>query len=436
MIRSLRARFIRMAMLSVALVIGVIIAITSILGYRNATMRADTILEIFEQQIRETGTVTVSSDKPPARDQLDAQNNMDSRPVRPDSPAFRRRLFQETLSRETMFESRFFYMTVNAAGEIQSSDTSHITLVGDDDLDEFQDAVSSKATPSTGYFDRFRFLKTDLDGDTLLLFLDCDRSIKGFHATLQYSILAATLVLAGVFLLVCLFSGKVIAPVKESYEKQKRFITDAGHELKTPLTIIDADISVAEMEMGENEWLSDVRVQTKRLADLTGDLIYLSRMDEGMSELTTIEFPLSDLVHDTVQSFRSRIQLAEKTLETDIQPDITYTGDEKALEKLLTILLDNAVKYSRDKGKIAIALKKKQKSVSLSVENETDQITTDMLHHAFDRFYRQDSSRNSSGGYGIGLSIAKAVASAHGGTIDASAPAPDRMRISVQLPLS
>ena len=104
-----------------------------------------------------------------------------------------------------------------------------------------------------------------------------------------------------VFLLVVLFSGMLVKPVAESYEKQKRFITDAGHEIKTPLTIIDADTTILEMEYGENEWLSDINIQTKRLTGLTNDLIYLSKMEEENTKAAMIEFPLSDVTEETAQ---------------------------------------------------------------------------------------------------------------------------------------
>ena len=437
MIRKLRGHFIRAAMLSVLLVIGSIIAMINIMNYHIVGVNADSILSILENRIQ-TGTL---EKEPPAmhdHGEMRPGTPPEEQPFTQENQGFFRKVFfRETISRETLYESRYFYMILSEDGTILRSDTSNVASIGEEDLNSFVAAVSGKATPSIGFYDNYRFLKTELEEGTLLLFLDCDRSLTYFRVSLEFSLLIMTTALIGVFLMIWLSSGTVIRPVQESYEKQRRFITDAGHELKTPLTIIDADITVAEMEVGENEWLDDVKLQTKRLADLTNDLIYLSRMDEGAEPLRTSEFPLSDLVSDTAQSFRSRIQLEEKSLETDIDPSITMTGDEKALEKLLVILLDNAVKYTRDHGQIRLALKKKARTVSLSVENETDQITSDMLKHIFERFYRADASRNSSrGGYGIGLSIAQAIVHAHGGTIEASAPAKDWLRISATLPLS
>jgi len=119
--------------------------------------------------------------------------------------------------------------------------------------------------------------------------------------------------------------------VAESYEKQKRFITDAGHEIKTPLTIIDADTSILEMEYGENEWLDDIQVQTKRLAGLTNDLIYLSRMEEKQTKTTMIEFPFSEVISEEAQSFQGLAKVKGKNFMVDIEPMLSLKGDEKTI---------------------------------------------------------------------------------------------------------
>ena len=190
------------------------------------------------------------------------------------------------------------------------------------------------------------------------------------------------------------------------------------------------------MDTGKNEWIDDVRVQTKRLADLTGDLIYLSRMDEENSQLQKIDFPLSDVASETAQSFRARAQIEGKTFTAEIEPLISLYGDEKSIRQLMTILLDNAIKYSSENGDICFRVQKKGKNAELEVKNTTDGIGQDTLAHMFDRFYRADQSRNSGkGGYGIGLSIASAITAAHKGRIVASSPDGKMMEIRVQLPI-
>lgn len=164
-----------------------------------------------------------------------------------------------------------------------------------------------------------------------------------------------------VFLLLVFFSGRIVKPVSESYEKQKRFITDAGHEIKTPLTIIDADAELVKLECGESEWLDDIKKQTKRLTALTNDLIYLARMEEGQKNAVRIEFPLSDVVDETAESFRARAINENKQLEINIQPGLAYIGDEKAVRQLVSILVDNAVKYADSEGKIKVRFNKRSR---------------------------------------------------------------------------
>ncbi len=456
MIRTLRFRFIRLAMLSVALVLFLIIGTINVLNYRNVVRDADMILGIltdngghFPGAGRENRIPPHDMPSPEQDDfipavpydapdpeyeeetdttwaqEMEAWNNAE------DERPFGRK---GSLSEETPFESRYFSVTLNEDNSIDTYDFTSIAAVEEADLEELSQTVL-KSSHQKGFWRQYRYVTWEEDGKTTLLFLDCGRSLENAQTFLLFSILVSLLGLAGVLLLVVLLSGRVIRPVQESYEKQKQFITDAGHELKTPLTIIDADISVAEMEGGPSEWLDDVKIQTKRLAGLTNDLIYLSRMDEGQADMQMIDFPLSDVVADTVQSFRARAQLEQKTLSASIEPMISCEGDEKSLTKLITILLDNAVKYTSEKGDISVSLHKKSKNIELIVQNDVESVDPASLPHFFDRFYRADSSRNSSsGGYGIGLSIAQAIVTAHKGRITASAPSETSLRITVLLP--
>lgn len=190
----------------------------------------------------------------------------------------------------------------------------------------------------------------------------------------------------------------------ESYEKQKQFITDAGHELKTPLTIISADTDLAEMECGENEWLEDIRRQAQRLTGLTEDLIYLSRMEEAQPRLQFLEFPISDVVEEMAQSFVAPARSQDKNLDIEVRPMISCNGDEKAVRQLVSILMDNALKYAPPGGQLALRLERQGRAVVLTVSNTTvHPVDKESLEHLFDRFYRGDQSRNTqTGGYGFG----------------------------------
>ena len=270
-----------------------------------------------------------------------------------------------------------------------------------------------------------------------IIFLDCGRSLSSFRATLLASAALALLGLLAVLVLLLILSSRIVRPMAESYEKQKQFITDAGHELKTPMTVISADVDLAEMECGENQWLTDIRRQAERLTCLTNDLIYLSRMEEEQPALQRIEFPLSDLAEEMAQSFQAVARSQEKELALSIHPMLSCTGDEKAIRQLLSILLDNALKYSPAGGSLALRLEKQGRSALLTVSNTTTQpVEQDKLPHLFDRFYRSDQSRNSqTGGYGLGLSIARSIVLAHKGRIRAESSDGLSLSVVVSLPI-
>ena len=268
--------------------------------------------------------------------------------------------------------------------------------------------------------DDYRYTTYTVGNEIHIIFLDYGREMTSFRSFLFTSMGVSVVGLMAVLFLLIFLSGRIVKPFSENYEKQKRFITDAGHELKTPLTIIDADAEVLEMDIGENEWLRDIQTQTKRLAQLTNCLILLSRMEE-QPRTERIEFPISDLVEETVETFQALAKTRNKNLSANVQPMLSMSGDEKAVRQLITILLDNAIKYANDGGKIEITLKKQKNMIYLSAFNTVESISKENIMHLFDRFYRVDQSRNSqTGGYGLGLSIASAIVNAHKGKITAS----------------
>ena len=239
-----------------------------------------------------------------------------------------------------------------------------------------------------------------------------------------------------VFAFIAFFSNRIIRPISESYEKQKRFITDASHEIKTPLTIIGADTDILEMELGENEWIDDIKKQVTQLTELTNNLVFLSRMEESEHSLPAIDFPFSEVVTETIMSFQTLAQSQAKELLYQIPAMLTLRGDEKSIRQLISILLDNAIKYSPAEEPISLCVEEQNSHITITVTNTTLQpLEKEQLKFLFDRFYRLDTSRNSkTGGHGVGLSIAKAIVEAHNGKILASSPKENTLQISVKLP--
>lgn len=414
MIHKLRIKFIAASMLSLALVLFVILGGVNIMSYQKILRDSDRILSLLS----ENGGRFPGQDQP-----FDGDRPKPDRPFRPG----------HGLSPETPFESRFFSVLLDEGGQVIGSDTGQIAAMDEESAGKAAAKVWDTGK-AHGFYGEYRYIRIPEDEGIRLIFLDCGRALSGFHTTLFASILIALAGLLAVLLLLVILSGRIVRPVAESYEKQRRFITDAGHELKTPLTIIGADLDLIELELPENEWLTDIRRQTKRLTDLTQDLIYLSYMEEEKPPIQQIEFPVSDVAEETAQSFLGPSKSQQKVLELEIQPMLSWTGDEKAFRQLLSILLDNALKYTPAGGHIWVSLKKEGHILRCIISNTIDQpIAPDSLKRLFDRFYRTDQSRNSrTGGYGLGLSIAKSIVGSHRGKMRAYCPKPDILAVCIE----
>ena len=340
-----------------------------------------------------------------------------------------------SMSPETPYESRYFTVLVSANGNILQTDTSKTVSVTEEEATEHAKTALQK-NASRGFTRQFRYSKTSDELGTRIIFLDCGRKLDALYGFALSSALMSLLGYMVIFVVVIFVSGKIIRPVAQSYEKQKRFITDAGHEIKTPLAIINANVDLAEMEQEGNEYIFEIKQQTKRLTELTESLVYLARMEESDNALAMIEFPISDVIAETASSFKALAQLESKQFSYKIQPMLSIKGNEATIRQLVSILLDNALKYSQDGGTVSLSLSKQGRYICLSVFNTTPHgISQQDTERMFDRFYRLDKSRNSqTGGYGIGLSIAKAIVDSHAGKIQASSRDTHSLTLNVYLP--
>ncbi len=424
MIKTLRRKFIAIAMCSMAAVLLVLIGGINIANYLNINRTADALLDI----LAENGGRFPRDDIPRFSDKaFQAENPAASDSALPFSGT--QKPFRK-MSKEAPFETRFFTVAMRGDGSIAFVDTGKIAAVSTQDACDY--AVSLwRQRSGEGYYGNYKYRAvpiSDAEGgaNTLYIFLDRERELNAFQAFLAASTAASLFGIASVFGLVVFFSGILVRPVAESYEKQKRFITDASHELKTPLAIIDANVEVLEMEQGENEWTAGIHKQIGRLSSLIGKLVFLSRMDEEKASLfTMLDFSLSDAVEETAESFLAIADMAGKRLHLQIAPGISYCGDEAAMRQLVSLLLDNALKYADESSDIFLSFKESGKNKILTVQNAAEGIaagnhSAGSLDVLFERFYRADASRNSAtGGFGIGLSVAKAIVTAHKGKISA-----------------
>lgn len=251
------------------------------------------------------------------------------------------------------------------------------------------------------------------------------------------SVLLISLAIGAVSFLLVLFviifaSKRAVKPVAESYTKQKQFVTDAGHELKTPLTVISANNELARMLYGDSEWFDSIDRQVTKMNGLVRNLITLARMDEEQKPVFA-PFSLSDAVYDTAKSFEGMLRQSGRLITFDIAEDISYVGDESKIRQVVSILMDNAAKYCDENGKIAVRLSD-GRPILLQVINDFSNVKDFEPDKVFERFYRADKARTSDGSYGLGLSIAKSIVTLHGGSVQARPLNHDRVVFEVTLP--
>ena len=439
MIKKLRTKFIILSTISLLLLLGIIVVFSNLLSYQELVRKADMVLDALAENDGRPMSMP-SPEKTNLREPV--RNKPDRATDTMNNPLWE----GKKLSPEIMYESRFFMVTISDDGQVVSVNTDSIAMVDTDDAEDHAELVSD-LKHDRGFIGDFRYLKINLEdetdqNDTCIIFLDCGRNLYTFRNSLLINCIISFMGLLIIFFIIVIFSKKIVKPVSESYEKQKQFISVAGHEIKTPVTIIDADVEILSMEIGsDNEWLRDIGTQTKRMAALTNDLLTLSRMDENRQQYTMIDFPISDVVEETVMSFQTLAHSKKRAIKADITPMLSYYGDENSIRQITGILLDNAIKYTKEKEDgscedIVLRLEKRNHQIILSVRNSSETVSEEQLRHFFDRFYRLERSRDYEvGGYGLGLSIAKAMVEAHRGKICASTPENDTVQITVTLPI-
>lgn len=486
MLKKLRRKFIAIAMLSVSIVLIAIVGTINIANYISTNEALDarlkliagnggTFPDLLEQKNmggegNKTDSINngTSTRKEPPSGKTDIQppEDMKQADLKDDNLKendLKENDFKENdlkrhgISPESQFDTRYFTVTINSKGDVENIDTSKIASVSSENAAQYAKKLwksGKKGDGKNGFSESFKYMTVGEGGSTMYIFLSCQRELSTIRTYVLASVGISVFGLAVVFVMIYFFSGKILKPVSESYEKQKRFITDASHEIKTPLTIIDANTEVIEMMEGENEWTSSTRKQVARLTSLTEKLVFLSRMDEEATKLEMLEFSLSDAILDTAEPFKTVARTKGKKLTIDVTDKILYTGDEKTIRQLVSILLDNAMKYSgcsnasfeksninktnlnkttqtqndcvttiNPAPEIEISLKPSGRNRIITVWNTVDETANikkgrqDML---FERFYRTDTSHNSkTGGFGIGLSAAYAIVKAHKGKITA-----------------
>ena len=381
MFRKVRKKFVIVAVCSVFIVMLCILGTINIVNYTKVVNNADEIIDILKEGNGEFGNF-------PGQD----------------------------FSPEMPFSARYFTVTLAPDGKVVRMNLNKIVSVSVEEAASYATELSAKGKAS-GFYGNFRYGVLSMHtGETMYLFVDCFVELESFNNFLLASIVIGSVGVAVVFVLVFIFSGRIMKPVAESYRKQKQFITDAGHEIKTPLTVIGANTELIEMLSGESEWTKGIKEQIERLKNLTEKLIFLAKTEE-QTNISMFEFSLTDAVRETIQSFAAVAASRDISLTTDIQNDLCYIGNEEMIRQLVSLLTDNALKYT-DGDTVAVTLRAENGKRILETRNRASYMRDGSLNGVFERFARGDSSRNSqTGGQGIGLSVSKAIVEAHKGKI-------------------
>lgn len=422
MLRKLRWRFIAAAMAAITAVVVVLVGGMNLWNYHITTQRQDDILaELMTRQESQVPPPDLPAD-PPADLPADLPEGQEAprdregrEPFREDAPFGR-----GGHSPELRYMLRYFAVTCDASGTAVETDRDFIASVTSQEAAQWGERVA-RSGRTAGYLNGYRYLKkSDGEGSTIL-FLNSEREIQAMLTLLAVSSAVAVISLLVVFALVALFSRRAIAPFVRNIETQKRFITDAGHELKTPLTAISTSADLLAEDLPDNEWVAAIQAQCGRMTRLVANLVTLSRLDEEQPMPQRADFSLSDAVWEIAEPARSLAQAKGKRYEQTIEDGLVCHGDREAIQQMASILLDNAIRYSDPGGTVRLTVGRVRGKLQIQTFNTCDLTGVDVAR-LFDRFYRPDASRSAhTGGTGIGLAIARATAQAHGGDVTARA---------------
>ena len=409
MIKKMRQRVILASMLAFFAVIALIGISVNVVNYCVVTKNADNTLEAILRNEENRNDIFMPG------------NPEEIPPMQP---------FMGFQDPEANYMTRFFILRMDKS-KVSWMGLDYIAAVNSFDAMEYGKKIINKKSDH-GYIDDFRYIKSENKDSAIIVFLNVSREKQSMKSLLLLTLIVSAVSLAIVFVLVELFAGRAIRPIANNIKMQKQFITDASHELKTPLTSISTSLDVISMEHGEDEWTEIIKNQTGRMTKLVSELVTLSRLDEDMPLPDKEQFSLSNLGWEIVEIYEAQAKGKNKKFSAEIEDNIDLYGDKAAIGQMLSVLLDNAIRYSDENGDIRLSIYKKKNKPRIEVFNTCHYDTPPDTNRLFDRFYRPDESRSrETGGTGVGLSIAKAVVTAHGGTISASCPSGETMTIKI-----
>ena len=399
--KKLRLKMIGIVFASVvaAFMVMTIILVMCFGAYRNR--QADQITAMISEN---NGTV------PQLKDYKQQQKN---------SQAFER--YFNNYNEDSSYRTRFFRIFLDEDKKVTNVNMDHIAAV-DEKKAVRMTKMAMLRRGKVGLVGSYRYRKEYKDGQVRsIIFLDCKENQSFYHLAVTITITVSTLLTCLITVIFAIASKRAVRPFEINSTRQKQFITDASHELKTPLAIISANAEVLQYKGDGNEWTQNIIDQTKHMGKLINQLLVLAKLDEVQEKSEKQEADLKLLLEETTRPFEEVATQKKVTLKLHLEEGVTIRVNREQIAQLVSILTENAAKYVNDGGKIVWRLTKTQHGAVLVVKNTTEKELPD-TKRMFDRFYRSDSSRSSkTGGQGIGLSIAKKIVDSHKGSITAKA---------------
>lgn len=403
MIKKLRRKFILVTMIAVFFVLFIIMFSVNAVNFGKVTSYADNVLNVLYEN---DGVFPLPDNQ--------LKEDLTKNGITPDEKNEPKQPPKNGMNEETPYETRYFTVRFESDGSVKT-DVKNIAAISSEEAISLSENIIASGKKS-GYFGIYRYLCDD-EG-TFVLFVDCSRQLETANDFLSASLIISAIGLSGVFVLSLILSNAAVKPVAESYEKQKRFVTDAGHELKTPLTVISASNELTEITSGETEATKNIAKQVAKMTAMVKNLTALAKLDETerLSEKTV--FSLTDALTDLSDTFKTAIERGERTYKSHVESDLYVFGDEKLIRQAFSVIFENVAKYA--KSETVLNCVKSGKNVLIELSNDAEGVPDGDLSRCFERFYRTDIARASkTWGSGIGLSIAKSITELNDGTITA-----------------
>ena len=331
------------------------------------------------------------------------------------------------------FTTVFYAVAFSPEGEVLKVENGRNAFQSPEELVEKARTILSSGSEK-GKDSYLMYRVKEKQGYTLVVFMNITNSRGAMTRLLKVMVVTGLAAFAVVCAIAPATAKRIIKPLEENDQRQKQFISDAGHELKTPVAVMSTNVELLERAQGKSEWLDNIRYENEKMGTLVRQLLDLSRAESAGPVRERIE--LGRLIEGEALPFESVAFESGKSLVTDLEEGIFVEGDRQGLCRVVSVLLDNAIDHSSEGSEIRLSLRREHRSAVLSVSNEGEDIPEEKLEHIFERFYRTQEARTDEGGhYGLGLAIARAVAESHHGNIEVTSKN-GRITFTVTLPAS